>query len=87
MEGTYTMFCVAQDQVPRDRPKDISYSRIVVDYRPQKEEPNRTRLTVGDSLIVFAGDVRTPTEDITTSKLIINITIYKPGSRYMCCVP
>ena len=58
-----------------------------MDYRPQKEEPHRTILTAGDSLIVFVGDVSTPIEDITTAKLIINITIYTPGPRYMCCVP
>ena len=47
VEVTYTMFFIAQDQVPRDRLKDVTYGRIVVDYRPKKEEPHRTRLTVG----------------------------------------
>ena len=79
------MFLIAQDQVPRYRLKDISYGRIIVDYRPQKEEPNRTRLTVGVNLFFYAGYVSTTTVDITTEKLIINSTIYTPGARYTCC--
>ena len=63
---TYTMLSIAQYQVPRKRLKDISYGRIVVDYRPQKDEPHRTRLTVGGGLIVYAGYSITPTADITT---------------------
>ena len=33
VEVTETMFFIAQDHVPRDRLKDVSYGRIVVDYR------------------------------------------------------
>ena len=66
MEGTYTMFFIVQDQVPRDRIKDVSYGRIIVDYIPHKEEPHRTGLSVGGNLIVYAGDVITPTAEITT---------------------
>ena len=40
VEGTITTFFIEKDQVPRDQLKDISYGRIVVDYRPQKEEPH-----------------------------------------------
>ena len=79
------MLLIAHDQVPKDRPKDISYGRIVVDYRPHKEELHRTRLTVGGNLIDYAEDVSTPTADITKSNVIININIYTPGERYMCC--
>ena len=79
------MFFVAHDQVPNNRLKDVSYGRIVVGYRPQKEEPHRTRLTAGRVLIDYAGYVRTPTADITTAKIIINSTISTSGARYMCC--
>ena len=79
------MFFIAQDQFLRNRLKDVSYGRIVVEYRPQKEEPHRTRLTVGRESIFNAGDVSTPIVDITTAKLITNSTIYTPGARYMGC--
>ena len=62
----------------------MTYGRIVVDCRPQKTEPNSTRLTVGSNLIDFPGDVSTPMLDLTTAKLDINSTISTPGARYMC---
>ena len=34
--------------IPRDRV--VTYARIVVDYRPQKEDPNRVRITAGGNL-------------------------------------
>ena len=62
----------------------MTYGRIVVDCRPQKTEPNYTRLTMGSNLIDFPGNVSTPTADLTTAKLVIKITISTPGARYMC---
>ena len=85
MEVTDTMLFIAQYQVPRDRLKDVSYGRIVVDYIPHKEKPHRTRLTVGGTLIVYAGDISTPTSEISTANLVINSTISTPGAKYMCC--
>ena len=62
----------------------MTYGRIVVDYRPQKTDPNCTCLTVGSYLIEFPSDVSTPTEYLTTAKLVTNSTISTPGTRYMC---
>ena len=42
------------------------------------------QLTVRRNLIVYAGYVIIPMEDINTSKIIINSTISTPGERYMC---
>jgi hypothetical protein len=64
--------------------KDVTYGRICVDYRPQKEEPNRTRLTVGGNLIDYPGDVSTPTANTTTAKLVISSTISTPHAKFMC---
>ena len=36
VEGTYTTFFIAKYQVTIDRLKDVTYGRILVDYRPQK---------------------------------------------------
>ncbi len=47
-----------------------TYARVVVDYRPQKEDPNRIRIAVGDNLITYRGDTSTRTANLTTSKLL-----------------
>ena len=82
--GTDTIFFIPHSQIPTDRRKDVTYRRICVDLRPQKEEINRTRLTVGGNLIDYPGDVSTPTADTTTAKIIINSTISTPGAKFMC---
>jgi hypothetical protein len=82
-QGTNTVYYIRHDQVPEDRRKDVTYGRICVDYRPQKEEPNRTRLTVGGNLIDYPGDVSTPTADTTTAKMVINSTISTPNAKFM----
>ena len=67
-------------------PKDqvVTYARIVVDYRPQKKDPNRVRITAGGNLINYPFELTTRTADITTSKIMWNSTISTRGARYMC---
>ena len=36
VHGTNTMFFITYKNIPIDWCKDITYARIVVDYRPQK---------------------------------------------------
>ena len=85
MDGIDTIFFIAKFQVPRYQIKVVKYGRIVVFCCPKKEDPYKVQLTLGVNLIFYSGDVRTPTADITTAKLIINSTISMPGARYMCC--
>ena len=40
-------------QISKDR--TVTYARIVVDYQPQKDDPNRVRITVGGNLIDYPG--------------------------------
>ena len=52
-KGTNTLIILRPDQmhmIPNDRV--VTYANIVVDYRPQKEDPNRVRITAGGNLIV-----------------------------------
>ena len=52
VEGTDTLFFIRKTDVPAQRWRDITYGRIVVSYRPSKDDPNRTRLTVGGNNII-----------------------------------
>ena len=68
-KGTDTIRFLDWDQI-KNIPKDrvITYARIVVDYRPQKNDPNRVRITAGGNLIPYPFELTTRTADITTSK-------------------
>ena len=83
-KGNDSIFFQSHAQIPIDRHKDVTYGRIVVDYRPQKTDPNCTCLTVGSNLIDFPSDVSNPTAYLTTAKLVTNSTISTPGARYIC---
>lgn len=63
--------------------KTVTYGRIVCTYRPQKEEKNRTRITVNGTLIVCLYDVSASTSDMTTANLLFNSVISTPGARFM----
>ena len=82
-KGTDTIFFIPHSQVPSDRKKDVTYGRICVNWRPQKAEPLRTRLTVGGNLIKFPGDVGTPTAEMTTTKVLINSTISTKNAKFL----
>ena len=62
--------------------KTPTYARIVVDFRPQKSDPNRDRITAGDNLIKYLGELTTRTADITSTKIIWNSVISTEGARY-----
>ena len=68
--------------IPRDQV--VTYARIVVDYRPQKKNPNSVRITAGGNLINYPFELTTQTANITTSKIMWNSTISTRGARYMC---
>jgi hypothetical protein len=84
-KGTETIFFMTHEEI-KAIPKDhtVTYARIVVDYRPQKEDPNRVRITVGGNLIKYPGELTTRTADLTTAKVLWNSTISTDGARYAC---
>ena len=85
-KGTNSIFVMEHDEIRQAKKdgKQFTYARIVVDYRPQKEDPNRIRIAVGGNLITYKGDVSTRTADLTTSKLLWNSVLSTTGAKYMC---
>ena len=82
--GANTMFFRKYEDIPAKLRKYVHYGRVVVDCRPQQEDPNITRLTVGGDRIKYPGDVSTPTAVVTIAKMVINSPISTPRARYMC---
>ena len=83
VEGTDTFFFIHKHEVPRDRLKDVTYDRICCNVRPEKDDPNRVRITVGGGDINFPGDCGTPTADILTVKLLFNSVVSTAGAKFM----
>jgi hypothetical protein len=70
--GTATCFFIDLKNIPNDR--EITYGKVVCDYKPYKKEKERVPLTVGGDRLDYSGDVATSTADITTFKILINST-------------
>jgi hypothetical protein len=70
-QGTETIEFMSINEIkaiPKDR--TVTYARIVVNYRPQKKDPNQVRITVGGNLIDYPGELTTRTADLITSKIL-----------------
>jgi hypothetical protein len=82
--GTDTVFFMNHDEI-KNIPKDrtVTYACVVVDYRPQKQDPNRVRITVGGNLIDYPGELTTRTADLVTSKILWNSIVSTPDARYV----
>ena len=82
-KGTNTVFFMSHNEIraiPSDR--TVTYARVVIDHRPQKEDPNRVRITVGGNLINYPFELTTRTTDMVSSKILWNSTISTKGARF-----
>jgi len=84
VDGTDTFKPIRYHDIPLDRRNDITYTRVVCEVRPQKADPNRTRITIGGNRICYPGDTGTKTGSIETVKLLLNSTISTPDARFAC---
>jgi hypothetical protein len=75
------MFLYRIENIPKDR--NITYGKIVCDYKPHKKEKGHVRLTVGGDRLDYSGDIATSTADITTFKILINITLSTTDAAMM----
>ena len=74
-KGTFTIAYIKYDKILLDWRRNVTYSRTVVGYQPEKDDSNRTRLTVGGNRIVCSVDVSTPTVEMITVKMHLNSII------------
>jgi hypothetical protein len=84
-QGTDTIRWMEIDDV-KNIPKNrtVTYARIVVDYRAQKSDPNKVRITAGGNLIDYPFELTTRTAELTATKIMWNSVISTPGAQYMC---
>jgi hypothetical protein len=81
INGTQTMRFIYKHQVPKGR--KVTYARFCCDFRPQKDEPNRCRITVGGDRLDYPGEVATKTADMTTIKCLLNSVLSRSKARFM----
>ena len=71
-QGTATFNIIDYVDIPVDRRSEITFTKVVCEVREQKEDPNRTQITIGGNRICYPRDVGTPTAGLDLVQLIIN---------------
>jgi hypothetical protein len=85
-KGTNAMFVMTHDEIMHAlaAKKFFTYANPVVDFRPQKDDPHRIRITAGGNLIHYEGNASVRTADIDTAKIHWNSVVSTPNAKYMC---
>ena len=81
--GTDKIFFINKGEIPNERWKYVSYSRIVFNERPQKEEVNQTRLKFGGNNLQIDMDFGTQTASLLMIKILLNSIISTPGAEFL----
>jgi len=55
---------------------------VVCEVRPEKDNPDRTCITIGGSRICYPGDVGTNTASLELFKLLLNSVLSRKGTRF-----
>ncbi len=71
VKPTNTIQFIQKEEVPFDRIKDVTYGSFSCDIKPNKEEINRARLTMGGDRINYPDDCGTRTVDMIYSKSLL----------------
>jgi hypothetical protein len=82
-KGTNTIWYLSHAnicKIPQDR--TVTYARTVIDHRPQKEDPNRVRITVGGNLIGYLFELTKRTADMVSSKILWNSVISTKDAHF-----
>jgi hypothetical protein len=81
ISGTNTAFFIDLKSIPKNR--KITYGKLVCEFKPNKNEKHRVRLTVGGDIIDYSGDTATSMADINTFKILINSTFSTQEAKMM----
>ena len=82
VEGMDVINFIARNQVPQG--KRATYARYVVDYRPEKDEPWRLRITCGGDRLEYHGNTTTHSASMETIKCQLNNIVSTKGAKAAC---
>jgi hypothetical protein len=82
VEGTNTSFRINYNNIPVAKWKEICHTLVVCKVRPEKDDPNRTCITIGESRICYPGNVGTNTASLELVKLLLNSVLSRKGARF-----
>ena len=82
-KGIDTFCAIRIKNIPRDRRKGITFTKVVCKLRPKKEDPNRTRITIMGNRVVYAGDAGTKIASLDLCKLMMNSVLSRKEAKFI----
>jgi hypothetical protein len=82
VQGADTFYVIDFDDIPFNRCKEITYSKVVCKVRPEKSDPDQTHITIGGNRICYHGDVGTKTAPLELIKLMINSVLFHKNAKF-----
>ena len=73
---------IPRSEIPPERMKDAAHVRIVCNERPEKDDPNRVRVTAAGNRINYPGDCGTLTANLLMVKLLLVSVVSTPGAKF-----
>jgi hypothetical protein len=72
VSGTNTFFLIDYHNIPLEKREEVCHTMVVCEVRPDKDDPDCTRITIGGNRICFPGNVGTNTALLELVKLLLN---------------
>ena len=82
IKGTGNFKVIRFNKIPFEKQKYICHTRVVCEYRPDKDDPNRARITISRGHILVPFDVSNPTGSLELVKLTINSVLSGNNARF-----
>ncbi len=80
--GTNTFFLIDYHDISAHKRKEICHTMVVCEVRPEKDDPDRTRITIRGSRICYPGDVGTNTASLELFKLLLNSVLSRKDAHF-----
>jgi hypothetical protein len=80
VSGTNTFFLIDHHNILVNKLKEICHTMVVCEVRPEKNDPDCTRITISSDCICFPGDVGTNSASLELIKLLLNSMLSHPGA-------
>jgi hypothetical protein len=80
--STNTFFCINYYNILLHKKKEICHTVVVFEVHPDKEDPNRTRITIGGNRICYPSNVGTTTASLRLLKLLLNRVLSQKGACF-----
>jgi hypothetical protein len=80
--GNNRFFHINYNNILLHKRKEICPTMVVCEVRLEKDNHNRTQITIGGNRICYPGDVGTTTASLELLKLLLNSVLSQKGARF-----